>query len=29
MTELSKTMDQAVKAMAEREDKYLTFVLGD
>lgn len=28
MTELSKTMNQAVKAMAEREGKYLTFALG-
>ncbi len=27
MTELTKTMDQAVKAMAEREGKYLTFSL--
>ncbi len=27
MTELAKTMDQAVKAMAEREGKYLTFSL--
>jgi len=27
MTELAKTMDQAVKAMADREGKYLTFSL--
>ena len=27
MTELTKTMDQAVKAMANREGKYLTFSL--
>jgi purine-binding chemotaxis protein CheW len=27
MTELAKTMDQAVKAIAEREGKYLTFSL--
>ena len=29
MAELTKTMDQAVKAMADREGKYLTFVLND
>jgi len=28
MTELTKTMDQAVKAMVNREGKYLTFSLG-
>jgi len=28
MTELSETMDQTVKAMADREGKYLTFALG-
>jgi chemotaxis signal transduction protein len=27
MNELAKTMDQAVKAMADREGKYLTFCL--
>jgi purine-binding chemotaxis protein CheW len=27
MTELTKTMDQAVKAMVDREGKYLTFSL--
>ena len=29
MTELAEKMDQAVKAMAEREGKYLTFVLDE
>ena len=29
MMELAKTMDQAVKAMADREGKYLTFTLAD
>ncbi len=29
MTELTKTMDQAVKAIAEREGKYLTFTLAE
>jgi len=29
MTELAETMDQAVKAMADREGKYLTFTLAD
>ena len=29
MAELAETMDQAVKAMAEREGKYLTFTLAD
>ncbi len=29
MTELTKTMDQAVKAMANREGKYLTFSLAN
>ena len=29
MTELSETMDQAVKAMHDREGKYLTFVLDE
>jgi len=29
MTELAKTMDQAVKVMAEREGKYLTFSLAE
>jgi len=29
MTELTKTMDQAVKAMAVREGKYLTFTLAE
>ena len=29
MTETTKTMDQAVKVMADREGKYLTFTLAD
>ncbi len=29
MAELAETMDQAVKAMADREGKYLTFNLGE
>jgi len=29
MSEVTKTMDQAVKAMADREGKYLTFSLAD
>ncbi len=29
MTKLAETMDQAVKAMVEKEGKYLTFVLND
>ncbi|MCF8144410.1 MAG: chemotaxis protein CheW [Deltaproteobacteria bacterium] len=29
MSELAQTMDQAVKAMAEKEGKYLTFTLAD
>ncbi len=29
MAELQETMDQAVKAMAEKEGKYLTFTLAD
>ena len=29
MTEIAKTMDQAVKAMADKEGKYLTFSLAD
>jgi purine-binding chemotaxis protein CheW len=29
MTELTNTMDQAVKAMANREGKYLTFSLAE
>ncbi len=29
MTESTETMDQAVKAMADREGKYLTFTLAD
>lgn len=29
MAELAKTMDQAVKAMHDREGKYLTFMLAD
>ena len=29
MTELTETMDQAVKAMADREGKYLTFALAN
>jgi purine-binding chemotaxis protein CheW len=29
MTELTKTMDQAVKAMADQEGKYLTFSMAD
>jgi len=29
MTKLTETMDQAVKVMADREGKYLTFVLAD
>ena len=29
MTELAETMDQAVKAMVEREGKYLTFTLAE
>lgn len=29
MTELTETMDQAVKAMKDREGKYLTFALSD
>ena len=29
MTELAEKMDQAVRTMAEREGKYLTFSLGD
>ncbi len=29
MSELTKTMDQAVKAMAEKEGKYLTFSMAD
>ncbi len=29
MAELQETMDQAVKAMAEKERKYLTFTLAD
>ncbi len=29
MTELTETMDQAVKVMTEREGKYLTFTLAD
>jgi len=29
MAELAETMDQAVKVMAEREGKYLTFTLAD
>lgn len=29
MTELTKTMDQAVKVMTDREGKYLTFTMAD
>jgi purine-binding chemotaxis protein CheW len=29
MTDLAKTMDQAVKAMADKEGKYLTFTMAD
>jgi purine-binding chemotaxis protein CheW len=29
MSELAETMDQAIKAMAEKEGKYLTFTLAD
>ena len=29
MTEIAETMDQAVKAMADREGKYLTFTLNE
>ena len=29
MSEVTKTVDQAVKAMAEKEGKYLTFTLAN